>query len=222
MTIEVDNIELHFNQKRILYGIYLKAEVGKITGILGSNGCGKSCLLKILYGDLKPKYKLVRINGKPVLKPLYQTNLVSYLPQHNFTPDRLKIKKAFKLYQVSWTNFTSKFQSFRIYSNMNFNQLSGGERRLIETYLILKSNSEIILLDEPFSHLSPLLIERIRALIEEEKQNKAIIITDHMYKHIIDVSDSIYLLKGGHSKLINNLAELEGYKYLSIGRLNDS
>lgn len=222
MIIEIDNIELYFKEKRILNGVYLKAETGKVTGLLGSNGCGKTSLLKIVFGDLKPKYKLIRINSKPVLKPLYQTKLVSYLPQYNFIPNNLKIKNAFKFYHVNWEDFITVFKQFQIYKNSKINRLSGGERRLIEAYLIIKNNSKIVLLDEPFSHLSPLHIDAVKSLIEEEKQRKIIIITDHMYRHIIDSSNSIYLLKNGCSKLINNIHELEDYKYLSVGKLKDS
>lgn len=62
MFLEIDNIELYFKNKRILNGIYLKAETGKTTGILGRNGCGKSSLLDIVFDNLKPKYKLIRID----------------------------------------------------------------------------------------------------------------------------------------------------------------
>lgn len=220
MILELDNVELYFKDKRILNGIYLKAETGKTTGILGSNGCGKSCLLKIIFGSLKPKYKLVRIDSKPILKPLYQTKLVAYLPQHHFVPNSMRIKTAFTLFKVSWNNFIADFESFSIFKNVSFNKLSGGERRLIETYIILKSDKKIILLDEPFSHLAPLHIEKVKALILKEKQHKIIVITDHMYRHIIDTSDNIYLVKGGHTKLINDLTELEDYKYLSSGTIN--
>ncbi|MFD1614372.1 ATP-binding cassette domain-containing protein [Gelatiniphilus marinus] len=219
MILEIDNVELYFKEKRILNGIYLKAETGKTTGILGSNGCGKSCLLNIIFGNLKPKYKLIRINNKPILKPLYRTKTVAYLPQHHFIPNRIKVKTAFKLFKVSWEKFITNFESFSIFKNTNFNKLSGGERRVIETYVILKSDRKIVLLDEPFSHLAPLHIDKVKALISDEKQHKTIIITDHMYRHIIDVSDDIYLIKGGHTKLINNITELEDYKYLSLGAL---
>lgn len=219
MILEIDNVELSFKEKRILNGIYLKAETGIITGILGSNGCGKSCLLNIVFGSLKPKYKLVRIDKKPILKPLYITKIVRYLPQYNFIPNTIKIKTIFILFKISWDEFTSVFESFRIYKNLAINRLSGGERRLLETYIILKSNNKIILLDEPFSHLAPLHIEKIKALISKEKEHKIIIITDHMYRHIIDISDTIYLIKDGHTKLINDLKELEDYKYLSPNTL---
>lgn len=70
MIFELDNVELNFKSKRILSGVYIKAETGKVTAILGRNGCGKSSILNITFGNLKPKYKLVRLNQKPVLKPL--------------------------------------------------------------------------------------------------------------------------------------------------------
>lgn len=213
MILEVDNIELYFKQKRILNGVYLKAETGKVTGILGSNGCGKSCLLNIAFGSLKPKYKLIRVDQKPILKPLYQTKKAALLPQTNFTPNRIKLKNVFKIFGVNWADFKNRFESVHVSKNMRFNTLSGGERRLIETYVVLKSYASIILLDEPFSHLAPLHIDAIKQIISEEKQHKIIVITDHMYQHIVDVSDSIYLLKNGCTTLINNLTELEDYKY---------
>lgn len=215
MKLEIDNVELYFKHKQILKGIYLKSETGKVTGILGSNGSGKSCLMEIIFGSLRPKYKLVRIDNTPILKPLYQTNKVKLLPQFNLLPNNLKLKNIFTYYKVCWQTFISEFTEFKNFSEYKGNKLSGGERRIIETYIVLKSTNEIVLLDEPFTHLAPLQIERIKHLIAEEKQKKIIIITDHMYKHIIEVSDAIYLLKNGCTKTINNLKELEDYKYLA-------
>ena len=220
MIFEIDNVELYFKDKRILNGIYLKANTGKVTAVLGSNGSGKSCLMQITFGSMKAKYKLVRIDNKPILKPLYLTKLVKFLPQHHLIPNFFKIITAFKSYDVNWNEFASQFEAFSIFKNYKINKLSGGERRVIETYLILKSNSKLVLLDEPFSHLAPLYIEQIKTLITQEKKHKAIIISDHMYKHIIDVSDEIYLLKNGCTKHIKNLLELEDYKYLSEGSLS--
>ncbi len=74
-------------------------------------------------------------------------------------------------------------------------------------------------MDEPFSHLAPLYVDKIKKLIFEEKNNKAIIITDHVYKDIVDVFNTLYLITYGNSKLINRLNELEDYKDLSIGSI---
>lgn len=219
MIFELDNVELYFKNKRILNGIYLKAETGKVTAILGRNGCGKSSLLNIAFGNLKPKYMLIRIDSKPLLKPLYQTRFAKYLPQYNFIPSGMKLSRVFKLFNLNWNPFIKHFDTFSDYEHLKFKVLSGGERRLIETYIILKTQSKIVILDEPFSHLAPLYIEKVKQLISEEKENKAIIISDHMYRHIIESSDTIYLLQNGTTKKVDKLTELEDYKYLSEGSL---
>ena len=220
MILELDNVELSFKNKRVLGGIYLKAETGKVTSIIGRNGCGKSSLFNIIFGNLKPKYKLIRLNGKPRLKPLYLTGFVKYLPQYNFIPSGIKISFIFKLYNLDWSVFIEKFEAFSIYEEARFKNLSGGERRVIETYVILRTKSEIVLLDEPFSHLAPLHIESVKQPISEEKKHKAVIISDHMYQHIIDASDTIYLLQNGTTKKIDKLTDLEDYKYLSEGSIS--
>ncbi len=220
MILEIDSVELYFSDKRILNGIYLKAETGKVTGILGRNGCGKSSLMHILFGNLKPKYKLVRIDGKPVLEPLFETNLVGFLPQHDLAPNNIKIKSLFKLLKVDWFEFIKIFESFSFYRNSKIHTLSSGERRVLETYLVLKSDKKIVLLDEPFSHIAPLYIEKFKDLIRTEKQTKAIILTDHYFQDVIDSSDDLYLLKNGCTKRIENLKELEDYEYLTVGMLN--
>ena len=215
MIFEIDNIELKYDIETILGGIYLRSEAGKITGLLGLNGTGKTSLLKIFFGSLKPQNKLVRINGKPFLKPLFTSGLVKYLPQHQLIPYDLKIRKAFRFYKVEWEDFTALFPEFEKYADAKMNLLSGGEKRVVEIYLCLKSPSEIILLDEPFSHVSPVFIEKLKPLMISEKEKKAIVMTDHMYRHIIDLADDLYLLKSGHSRLVKNLKELVDQQYLS-------
>lgn len=214
MILEVDNIELNYGTKRILSGIYLRAEQGKVTGILGRNGCGKTSLLKIVFGSLTPKYKLVRIDGKVIQKNLFLTNKVAYLPQHQLLPTAMKVQTAFHLFDVDWNQFKKEFGSFEVYQNPNIAELSSGEIKVLETYLILNQNKEIILLDEPFSFISPLYIEKIKSIIAAQKKNSTILITDHFYKDILEVSDNIYFLSNGCSKLIHGVEDLENEGYV--------
>ncbi len=217
--LEVDNVEKYYDSVQILYGVYLKAEEGTVTGILGSNGCGKSTLLKIIFGTLKSKYKLIKIDRKVLLKKLYTTGIAKYLPQHNFIPSFLSIRKALQLYGVTEEDFMSFFIEDNFDLSQKFRNLSGGQRRIVEVFLTLKSSSRIILLDEPFSHISPVQVEAIKKLIAIEKQHKIIVITDHLYHEITAVSDVVYLIKNGSSKRIDKLTELEDYKYISEGSL---
>lgn len=220
MFFEIDNVELRVASEPLLKGIYLKAETGKITGILGANGCGKSSLLSILFGSLSPTNKLIRIDGKPYLKPLFTYNIVKLLPQDSFIPSHLKMKTVFNLFGVPWTGFISDFDSFSPYSNSTIREISGGERRLIEAYLIIKSKSDLILLDEPFTHLSPVYIEKFTKILKKEAKTKAIIMTDHLYHHIIDLADDLYFLSDGCTRLIKDPVELEDLKYLGSGTVS--
>ncbi|GGK46645.1 MULTISPECIES: ATP-binding cassette domain-containing protein [Flavobacteriaceae] len=214
--LEIDSIEMSFNNKSILNGIYLKAETGNITGILGSNGCGKSTLLRIIFGELQPSIKSLRINNKRFSKPFLKSNDIKYLPQFHFMPKSMTVQKAFQYFKVAIDSFNIIFPELSILKDQKFKTLSGGEKRIIETYLILKSPSKFVLLDEPFSHIAPIYIKRIKDLIYEEKQWKAIVLTDHLYKHIVGISDNLYILKDGWSKEIKSLNQLEFYKYANI------
>ena len=215
MILEADNIELSFDNKKILYGVYLKAETGKITGILGRNGCGKTSLLRIIFGDLNAKYKNIRINSTYQKKDLYKTDLIAYLPQHRLLPQNIKLSKAFKLFNVAWNNFTELFESFQKYDTTSIDKVSSGELRVIETYLILNSNKKIILLDEPFSFIAPIYVEKFKVIIAEKKKKSAIIISDHFYRDILDISDTVYFIKNGYSKMITSKEDLENEGYIN-------
>ena len=214
MTLEVDNIELHFKTKRILYGIYLKAESGKITSLIGRNGCSKTSLLKIVFGSLDPKSKSIRIDGTPQPKPLFLSNQIAYLPQHRLLPKSIKTRTAFKLFNCDFNGFTNRFTAFDKYYNYRVSELSSGERKVMETYLILFSGKRIILLDEPFSFVAPIYVEIFKRLMLEQKKDSLIMVTDHFYHDVLAISDTTYCLKNGCSKPMSSREGLEQEGYL--------
>jgi len=84
-TLEVDSIQLEFDNRRILSSIYLKCETGKITGLLGRNGEGKTCLMRVIYGSLKCE-KSIRFDNIAYHEAFKRPDLLLYLPQFNFIP----------------------------------------------------------------------------------------------------------------------------------------
>ncbi len=195
-VLEVDSVQLQFHGKRILSDIYLACETGKITGLLGKNGQGKSCLLRIIYGSL-PCEKSVRFDHISIRESFRRPDLLVYLPQFNFIPKSLSLGRVFQDYGLNYSEFQNRFPEFTDNNRSSISSLSGGECRLIEIYIILKSPSQFAILDEPFTHLSPLQIEKVKELLTEEKANKGLLITDHMYRHIIDLYDTLYVLSNG-------------------------
>lgn len=207
--LEVDSISLSFSERVILSDIYLKSETGKIVGLLGKNGQGKSCLMKIISGTLKSESRSVRFDGETVFELIGRSDLLVYLPQFNFIPSFLTLERIFKDFCLEFSDLEADFPEFISKSGMKISEFSGGERRLIELYVIVKSKARFALLDEPFTHISPVQIERIKKLLIREKENKGFIISDHMFREITDIADSIYLLNNGKLHLTDSIADLE-------------
>ena len=81
--------------------------------------------------------------------------------------------------------------------------------------MILYSKSDFILLDEPFTHVTPVQADYFKEIIKIVSQTKGVIVTDHQYNNVLDVSDKIVLLNDGCTKHINHVDELITYHYLS-------
>lgn len=213
--LEADSIQLSFGERKILSGVYIKSETGKITGILGRNGQGKSCLMRIIYGSLKTESS-IRFNGKAEFEVYRKPDLLVYLPQFNFIPKSLSLKRIFQDFELEYSIFENIFPEFSDRQKSIIRALSGGERRLIELYVILKSKSRFVMLDEPFTHLNPIQIEKVKELLIEERKNKGLIITDHMYRHILDVSDQLYVMANERTYLTKSLEDIEALGYVRI------
>jgi ABC-type lipopolysaccharide export system ATPase subunit len=213
--LEVDSIQLEFNNRKILSDIYLKCETGKITGLLGRNGQGKSCLMKIIYGSLICE-KSVRFDNVSQNDAFKRPDLLLYLPQFNFIPQSLSLKRIFKDFELDFSSFEIQFPEFSKKYNLSISDLSGGEHRLIELYVVIKSKSQFAMLDEPFTHISPIQIEKIQRILFEEKENKGLLVTDHMFRHITSISDNLYVLNNGKTYLTKDMSEIESLGYARL------
>ena len=213
--LKVDSVQLEFSGRKILQSVYLNCIQGEVVGLLGRNGCGKSSLLKIIFGTLTPNYKYVSINER-FIHTGYLNNRIAYLPQHNYLPGGIKIEKLARVIvdPVLWNEFT-RLPSYQNSFNKTIDKLSGGELRQLETMMIIHSKADFILLDEPFTHISPIQADEFKPVIRACAKRKGIIITDHQYYNILDVSDKIVLLTDGCTKHINNVEELVTYGYIS-------
>lgn len=214
--LEVDGVFLQFGDRTVLSDVYLKCETGKIVGLLGRNGNGKTSLMNIIYGNLSPKSKSVRFDGVTELKAYQNTSLLLYLPQFNFIPKQLALHRLFSDFCIDYVDLVKSFPQFENRQSSCFGLLSGGEKRIVELYLIIKSKTQFVMLDEPFSHLSPIQIDMIKKLIEEEKLNKGFLITDHLYRHIIDIGDQIYVLTNAKTYATKDIKEIEFLGYAKI------
>lgn len=213
--LKTDSVYLEFDGRKILQDIFIDCRQGEVVGLLGRNGCGKSSLLRIMFGSLKPSYKHISINDIPILKG-YNNGRIAYLPQHGYLPQNIKLKNLVEL--VIDPQFRDDFNNHPIYQKyhkQNAGQLSGGELRQLETLMCIYSRADFILLDEPFTHVSPVQTEMFKDIIRKCAKVKGIIVTDHQYYNILDVADRIILITNGATKPIKNPDDLMAHGYLS-------
>jgi ABC-type multidrug transport system ATPase subunit len=109
--LEFDSIRLSFGPRVILSDVFMKCETGKITGLLGRNGQGKTCLMNIVYGELTAAERSIRFDQISVPNAYLRPDLLLYLPQFNFFPTFLTLKKVFDDFYLEpipdfpfWTN----------------------------------------------------------------------------------------------------------------------
>src|ERR1700761_1830173 len=108
-TLNVDSVELSFDDRKILQDVALQCSQGEIVGLLGRNGSGKSSLLKIIFGSLKPSYRYVSIDDQYIYNG-YADGSIAYLPQHNYLPHGIRISSLARMLvdPVFWDEFTGQ------------------------------------------------------------------------------------------------------------------
>ena len=219
INLHVDSITKSYNGNPLLSDVFLKCELGEIIGVLGRNGCSKSTLLKIIYGVESSTNKFVRI-GDRVIKNVSDTKgLLSFLPQDGYLPYGVRIRTLINCFLPKESRTILYENDFmKPYLDKKINNLSGGERRIIEVLMMVHSPSKFLLLDEPYTGISPIVKEELNKIILSCKKSKGVIITDHDYESVLNIVDKVVLLKNGNTKHIKNNEELVEYGYLSKER----
>jgi ABC-type multidrug transport system ATPase subunit len=188
------------------------AEQGRLVALLGRNGTGKSCLMRILFDELRPTHKSIRVDG--VWQKRLTAAQVLYLPQQCSIPDYYRVERVFADFGVAYSEFVVAFPGLLFGPKSRIGVLSGGEKRLVELFVILRADSQFVMLDEPFSQVMPLYVDTIKELILNEKQRKGILVTDHLYRNVLDITDDLFVLHDGMVYKTKGEEDLIRYGYI--------
>lgn len=214
MEILLDSVFLAFGQHEVLRGAHLRLRKGRVTGMLGRNGTGKSCMLKVLTGQIRPENYYVGVDGV-FQKNLYATpGLINYLPQHSCHPEQLRLTELLRYYGVSEQSFMTTHGHVLPPENPRFGALSGGTKRLFEVLLLLAADTHFTLLDEPFTHLMPVHVAYVQQVIRARAQVKGVLVTDHQFEQVLELADVLYLLHSGTSTVVDGREDLVRLGYL--------
>ena len=194
-------IKRYKNNKNALNNINLKIKKGKIVGLLGPNGCGKTTLIKSIVGLLRPDSGEILIDGHH--PGVYTKGIVSYLPDLDYLPRWMKVKDAVEFFGDFYKDF-DKDKSIRLLNfmklepNQKIRECSKGMNEKLQLALVLSRNAQLYILDEPIAGVDPVSREKILdAIVEFYNEDSGVIITTHLVTDIERIFDDIAFMKDG-------------------------
>ncbi len=197
--LHINQLSFRYRRSAILNAVDFDLSTNQVIGLLGRNGAGKSTLMQCIAGILKTKHIQTYIDDVPVDVTAHQQQLISYLPQDPFLMKGLKVIDAVQAMYEDPSD-----QDVILYEPMvhqmhdkKVGALSMGERRFLEFLVIFNLPHPFVMLDEPFSGLAPLQIQRVQEIINAKKGSKGILISDHYYHNVLQITDVNLLLTNG-------------------------
>lgn len=208
--LTVSELTFAYDKKIILEEIDFEVRPGEHVSILGESGCGKSTLLKIIYGLLQLKVGTVFWKEKQVLGPLY--NLVpgepymKYLSQDfdlmPFTTVEENISQHLSVFHPEElkerTRELLEMIEMEEYAKRKVKKLSGGQQQRVALARVLAQEPEVLLLDEPFSHIDNFQKNSLRRKLFDylKKQNITCLTATHDHNDVLPFADRVIVLKG--------------------------
>ena len=210
MKIEVKNLNKSFKENQILENVNITFSEGKIYGLAGRNGSGKSVFLKIITGlYIKDSgtilYNSKEINfykefpcgvGALIEKPNFFNNLSGYENLKLLANIQNKISNNEILKSLEIVNLTDE-------KDKKYSKYSLGMKQKLGIAQAIMENPEVIILDEPFNGIEEFSVNKIKEYLKSlKKQGKTIILSSHIKEDLIELCDEIYLFDTGFVKKV--------------------
>jgi ABC-2 type transport system ATP-binding protein len=215
-VINVTEISKAFDTENVLSNVSFSVKKGSIYGLLGSNGAGKTTLLKIIAGIYKQDAGEILIENDEVFenneikqKIIFLTDTVYFFPQYT-------IKQMASYYESLYSTWNSeRFNKleklFGLDINKKVQRLSKGMQRQVAMMLGLSAMPEVLILDEPFDGLDPVVRKKVKNLIVQDVADRemTVMISSHNLREVEDICDHIGILHKGKILLERELDDLK-------------
>ncbi len=212
-----------FGRKKVLDDFSINIERGKIIGLLGPNGNGKTTLIKILAGLLKADSGNVTINGSNV--GIDTKNIISYLPERTYLSPSQKVSDVLTFFNDFYSDFDiekskTMLEKLNIDINSKIITLSKGTREKVQLALVMSRNAQLYILDEPMGGVDPAARDFIiKTILSDYNENSSIIISTHLISDIENILDDVIFLKEGKINLYASADKLRETHKKSVDAL---
>ena len=221
--LECKHLCKEFDDKQILKDINLKIPRGKIIGLLGKNGMGKTTLIKLINDLLTPTSGEILINGE---KPGVESKeIISYLPERTYLDKEMTIKQVIKYFEEFYKNFDAEkamrlLKDLDLDINKKISKMSKGMQEKLQLILVMSRNAELYILDEPLGGVDPATRDYILdTILSNFCEGASVIISTHLISDIERILDEVIFIDKGEIILASSADELRNKEKSSIDEI---
>ena len=216
-AVETENLGRRFGTFEAVRGVDLRVQRGTVFGLLGVNGAGKSTIIKMVVGHLRPTSGRLRVLGRTLEEDLVEIRRrVAYVSENRYLYEWMTVAESIRFTRAFHANWDDQkaadlLKRFSLPPEKKVRQLSRGNRARLCLLLALSYNPELIILDEPTSGLDPIVrrdfIENIVSEISEE--GKTVLFSSHIVAEVERVADDVGIINDGELLLVSSVEEIK-------------
>ncbi len=215
--LEAHALTKRYGGQLALNNVSFSLPAGKIVGLLGPNGSGKTTFIKLAAGLLTPSAGMIMIDGKPVGPDTKA--VVSYLPEMTYLPNWMRVVDALDYFEDFYRDFDRKraiemLATLRVPAEARMRALSKGTREKVQLVLVMSRHAKLYLLDEPIGGVDPAARDFIlNTIIRNYCEDSTILFSTHLIADVEKVLDEFIFLREGNivrQDTMDNVRETEG------------
>ncbi len=222
-ALTLSDIDAYYGDSHVLQKVSFELGEGRLLGLLGRNGAGKSTCMNVSVGLLPPRGGVVEVFGTPVerLPPeMIAAQGVALVPQGRRVFRSLTVREnlmvaahtGFATRHAPWTGDTvfAMFPRLAERRSQLAGYLSGGEQQMLAISRALMANPRVLLMDEPSEGLAPQIVAEVMATIRKLKESGlSIVLVEQSPKLVFDIADDIVILNSGRVAVVSTAAALK-------------
>lgn len=221
--LQLNGLEKSYGSKLVLKNINFTIEAGKIVGLLGPNGSGKTTIIKAINGLLQLDKGVILIDEK---SPSKETKaIVSYLPDVSYLNDTMRIVDVLSLFQDFYQDF-DRDKAERLLRDLGLNDsdrlkhLSKGNKEKVQLVLVMSRKAKLYILDEPIGGVDPAARDYIlKTIITNYSEDASVLISTHLISEVESILDDVIFIKDGEVLLQGDADDLRTKYKQSIDSL---
>ena len=218
--VECKHIYKSYGTKEVLKDINLTIPKGKIIGLLGKNGTGKTTLIKLINDLLVPTKGEILVNGSNI--GVESKKVISYLPERTYLDKTMTVREVVKFFEEFYDNF-DKEKAFKLLKdldldiNLKLSKMSKGMQEKVQLVLVMSRRADLYILDEPLGGVDPATRDYILdTILSNFNEGASVIISTHLISDIERILDEVIFIDKGKIVLTSDTDTLREKEVTSI------